>query len=354
MPGKNKHNMFAAFASDSEEDEEMKVVQGKKQVAKDKPKAAKKDDTREVVGTRRQEEGEYADYDSRRGKPRGRGRGRGERGTFRGSYRGDFGGEGRGGYGYGGRGRYGNYGRGGRYRGGPRDTFSNAATREDVTGTSEVPHYETPGSGPSDHRVKRQFDKRGAGPAQRPRKGGDYSENQRFEHMDAEVAAEQAEKVAEGETLDETKKEEPTEEVQAEEPAQEEEEEVNNLTYKEYMEQRKQNQAALTKLEARKPEEIKEKNIQKYSKEDKSQKTITSRIKTKDVHNIQGISGEVETGFQPVGEEEEDFGFDSRPRGRGGRGRGGRGRGRGIGMREHRGGYNREEFNKNQNKNYFQ
>jgi plasminogen activator inhibitor 1 RNA-binding protein len=342
MSGKTKHNMFAAFASDSEEDEEMKIVQAKKQASKEKPKGAKTDDTKEVVGTRRQEEGEYADYDSRRGKPRGRGRGRGRgergergayRGSYRGSYRGNFDGEVRGGYG--GRGRYGNFGRGGRYRG-PRDTFSNAATREDVTGTSEVHHDENPGYGPSDHRNKRQFDKRGAGPTQRPRKGGDYSDNQKFEHMDAEVAAEQAEKAAEGETPDETKKEEPVEEVHNEEPQEEEEEEVNNFTYQEYLEQKKQNQAALTKLEARKPEEIKEKNIQKYTKEDKSQKTITSKIKTNEAYGIQGIKGDVETGFQPIGDEEEDFGYDIRPRGRGGRGRGGRGRGR-EGF-EHRGG----------------
>jgi hypothetical protein len=79
----------------------------------------------------------------------------------------------------------------------------------------------------------------------------------------------------------------------------------------------------LKRPEARKPEELKVQNIQKHEKEDSAVKPIKSNIKKHEAHSIRGIGGDVELGFQPVGEEEEET-YD-RPRGRGGRGRGGRG-----------------------------
>mgnify|MGYP007079511713 CR=1 FL=1 len=109
------------------------------------------------------------------------------------------------------------------------------------------------------------------------------------------------------------------------------EEEINNFTYQDYLEQKKQTSGQLKKLEGRKPEEIKEKNIQKYEKDDNSKKTITSKIKSNESHNIGGFKADCELGFQPVGEEEVEESYDNPrgDRGRGDRGRGGRGRGRG-------------------------
>ncbi len=144
-----------------------------------------------------------------------------------------------------------------------------------------------------------------------------------MEHLDTAAAAE----VAEGETPKEEIKEEQTPEEEA--PKEEVEEEVNNLTYAEYIKQKNAENAALKRGEARKPDEIKVSNIQKYSKNDTSVKGIKSNIKKHEAYAMSGISGDVEVGFQPIGEEPVES-FDTRGRGRGRGGRGGRGGYRGA------------------------
>ena len=363
MPGPK--NMFAAFADDSDTGDEPKGSQAKKTASKDTKKKQGPDETKEMVGTRRAEEGDYESYGDRRGRAtRARGRGRGERGRGRGDRgrgdrgrgdrsrgrgnrargdrgkgrgRGDFGGyegnfkEDRGGYRGDRRGRgRGFAGRGGRYAG-PRDTYSKLASKEEL-GIQEENQPGQQDFGAEGHRrPHREYERRsGTGMGRDVKKGGagkanwgspEY-EGKRYEHLEAEDAAEIAEQPA-GE--EETKKEETVEE----QPPQEEEEEVNNLTYAEYIAQKKQEQSAGLKGESRKPEELKVKNIQKYNKDDKHKKTITSNIKAHEAYAPGGISADVEVGFKPVGDEvEEDF----YPRG-------GRGRGRGRGRGAPRGGY---------------
>ena len=161
---------------------------------------------------------------------------------------------------------------------------------------------------------------------------GAPDEEQKYEHLEAEEAVKLAEE--DGATVATEKAEKEPAQKEVKEP---EEEEVNNLTYAEYIAQKKANQTSLVKNEKRKPEEIKVKNIQKYDKNDNTVKTITSNIKKHEAYAPSGISGNVEVGFQPLGDEVEEESYD-RPRGRGGRGgrggfrgdRGGRGdRGRG-------------------------
>ncbi|MCS6760383.1 MAG: hypothetical protein MO852_16730, partial [Candidatus Devosia euplotis] len=345
MPGGK--GMFSAFESSDEED--MKTVQPKKHASKDtKGALPTKDDTREVVGTRTQQEGDYEDYTSRKTKPRGgyRGRGRGEaggRGRGEGRGRGRGRGEGRGTY-RGGRGEGRGYGRGrgygdrGGYRGGPRDTYSKFATREQVTGGAPTDKQlaaeaarnpdETPHMG---------YDKRSGSGYGREQKKGGYGkgnwgapeEERKYEHMEAEDAAQLAASDEPAAVTDT-----PAAEDHHEEPQEEEEEEVNNLTYAEYKAQKEAEKSKLKKSEGRKPEELKVKNIQKYDKQDMAKKTITSNIKKHEAYAPGGISADVEVGFQPISDEEEQDDYE-RPRGRGGRGRGGRGRGRGD--RGHRG-----------------
>ena len=387
MSGKTKTNMFAAFGSDSDGEEENKANKNKaKTAAKEVAPKVKKDETNQVVGTRITEDGDYANYNARKSKPargrgtRGRGEGRGEgrggrgvargegrggrgvaRGEGRGGYRGR--GEGRGGYrgrgegGFGGfgesrggyrgrgesrggyRGRGENRGRGARGRGargdknGPHDTYSHHATREEIAGGEQQESHELPGSGPTDHRNKKTFDRKGGNAHTGPRKVEEVEQKQ-FENMDAGEAAVAAEELAEGHAPTQEKH---IEQVEATEAPEEVEEDINNFTYQDYLEQRKQDKNQLKKPEGRKPEEIKEKNIQKYEKDDNSKKTINSKIKSNESHNIAGFKADCELGFQPVGEEEEEEENFDRPRGdrgRGGRGRGDRGRGaRGRGDR---------------------
>lgn len=323
----SKSNMFAAFASDSED--EYKAVESKKKVAKKPQKKQYKDDTRNVVGSRRAEEG---DYDFSENKPRGtRGRGRGRAARGRGRGRGGFEGEhrprGERGFGRGrGRGR----GRGGydAHHPGPRAAYSKFADREN---TGEARTHEEHAEGQEHYDQRRYYDKRsGTGHGREVKKGGagkggwgNPNQDQKLEHMDAEAAA----VVAEGEA----DKEENKEETFEQEPEKEEvEEEVNNLTYKEYMEQKKAEGTGVKKTAARKPEEIKVTNIQKYQKNETSEKQKRSTIKSHETYAMSGIKGDVEVGFQAVGEEPVES-FDRRGRGRG---RGGRGAFRGA-PREH-------------------
>ena len=324
MPGKN---MFAAFASDSEEDE-YKTVESKKHTKKDKPATKEKDETKEVVGTRRAEEGDYSNVTR---KPRGRGRGRG-RGEYRGGY-----GEHRGGYrgrGYGERGyRGGRRGRGdrggrrGRGRGGyygredgPRETYSHLATKEQVTGKADDNTHHEEEEVEEGH--QRMYERRsGTGHGKEIKKGGagkggwgNPDEDHKYEHMKADEAAQLAN--------EEAKEEKPAEAYEEQKEEGEGEEEVNNLTYKEYMAQKKEQQEELKKGTSRKPDEIKVKNIQKYNKDDTSVKQVKSYIKGHEAYATGGISADVEVGFQPIGDEPEEI--YERPRGRGrGRGRGG-------------------------------
>jgi len=348
----SKSNMFAALASDS--DDEYHAVTNKKTENKDKTTKTHKDESNEVVGTRRVEEGEFNEGPKKTRASRGRGRGRGDRGRggygFEGEVRGGRGGyrgrgdrgrgdrgrgyRGRGerGSGYGGRGRgYG--GRGGRVDG-PRDQYSKLASREEVTGHGEEPqeHQET-----QEYGRDRYYEKRsGTGYGHEVKKGGAGKggwgapeQDSKLEHLEADTAVETAN--AEGEE----NKEKPAEEVHVEEPEKvEEEEEVNNLTYSEYMAEKKATQTALKKGVARKPEELNVKNIQSYEKTNYGAKGFKSASTHKSAAARTGLSGDVEFGFQPVGEEPEET-YERSDRGdRGGRGRGGRGRGRGG----HRGG----------------
>ena len=95
MPGTT--NRFAVLANDSEEEDDMKVVENKKQPVKKEDKPV--DDTKQTYGTRKYEEGDYNNEGARPYRGRGgRGRGEGYRGRGEG-YRGR-------GDGYRGRGRY--------------------------------------------------------------------------------------------------------------------------------------------------------------------------------------------------------------------------------------------------------
>jgi hypothetical protein len=159
--------------------------------------------------------------------------------------------------------------------------------------------------------------------------------------MDAEVVVDI---LAEGvETTEETKVVEPVEQIHQEEPKEEEEEEVNNLTYAEYKAAKALEKSTLTKATVRAPEELKVANMLKYEKSETHVKTQRQSSKKQDVQAPQGISTDIEIGFQPYGDEPEDD-FERPSRGRGERGRGGpRGRGdRGRGGprgRGERGGY---------------
>jgi hypothetical protein len=348
----SKVNMFAAFASDS--DDEYKAVESKKQAVKTKTVKQSTHDANKVVGTRRPEEGDY-DYSTNKPRPtraaRGRGgrgaRGRGDRGRGargRGGYEGEYRPRGERGAG---RGR----GRGARGRGGydleytgPRDTYTKWATKEQVTGEGEVQEEDYYGS-------KRYYDKRsGTGAGREVKKHGagkggwgNPEEDRKLEHLGAEVASE----IIEGEEApktEETKEVVEPEQAHEDEEKEEEEEDVNNLTYSEYMAQKKAEGTTLTKGETRRPEEINVANMQKYKKDNTGVKQIKSNIKAHEAYSMSGVSGDVEVGFQAVGEEPaESFeSFDARGRGRG-RGRGGyrggqRGGQRGGPRGGHRGG----------------
>jgi plasminogen activator inhibitor 1 RNA-binding protein len=381
----NKDNMFAALASDSEED--MKVVEDKKHAAKvNKPKPAT-EVTAEAFGTRKVEEGEYDTYADRGRGARGRGRavrgrgrgapafdgeGRGGYGVYRGRGdrgRGERGARGRGERGARGRGERGSRGRGDRgrgergarggYRGGdrnehPREAYSHLATKDQVTGEHQEGHEEHHGNneGGYGHHAsygKREYDRKsGTGYGREVKKHGagrggwgNPDAATKYEHMDAEVVVDI---LADGpETTEETKVVEPVEHVHQEEPKEEEEEEVNNLTYAEYKAAKAAEKSTLTKATARAPEELKVANMLKYEKTETHVKTIRNSTKKQDVQAPQGINTDIEIGFQPYGDEPEDD-FERPSRGRGERGRGGpRGRGdRGRGGprgRGERGGY---------------
>jgi hypothetical protein len=109
------------------------------------------------------------------------------------------------------------------------------------------------------------------------------------------------------------------------------------LTYNEWKAQKEAEKQNLKKTQARKPDELKVQNISKYDKDDHHQKGIKSSIKKHEAYAPAGITGDVEVGFQPVGDEEEEV--YERPRGRGGRGRGGRGGHRGDFRGAPRGGH---------------
>ena len=359
----SKSNMFAALASDS--DDEYKAVESKKTTAKDKAAKMQKDETREVVGTRRTEEGDFDYGPNKTRASRGRGgRGRGDRGRGRGGYgfegesrggRGGYRGRGFGrggdrgrGFGRGGRGRGGRGsgygGRGGKYSG-PRDQYSKLATREQVTGHGEEvqEHHEEPQEWGKDRYYER---KSGTGYGKEVKKGGAGKggwgapeADTKLEHLEAETAVKIVD--TEGEENKEEKPSEGTHVEFKEDKKEEEEEEVNNLTYSEYIAQKKAAQGTLKKGTARKPEELKVKNIQNYEKNDYSVKGFKSNVAKGTAYAPSGLTGDVEFGFQPLGDEPEETYERSdrggRGRGRGGRGgyRGGRGSNRGAPHEDH-------------------
>lgn len=320
MPGTT--NRFAVLANDSEEEDDMKVVESKKQPVKKEAKPV--DDTKQTYGTRKYEEGDYNNEGPRPYRGRGgRGRGEGYRGRGEG-YRGR-------GDGYRGRGRYrGNYDDG--YHPRPRDTYSQLANKKDVVGEQQETGY-----GENRRRPKHEgYDKHsGTGYGREYRKGGaggwgNPEEERKYEKHEAEAAQEEP---AEAEQHKEEVKEEKVEEVvpTEEKKVEEEEEEPTGMTYAEYLEEKKRQQQNLKKASARKPDELNVKNIEKYEKDERHKKTGLTNIKKHESHAITGLAdSEVALGFQPVGEEQEDDSFrprrgDGRGRGRGGRGRGGRG-----------------------------
>jgi plasminogen activator inhibitor 1 RNA-binding protein len=363
-------NMFAAFASDSEDDgkvkEEVKKVATK--VTKPATQKPKKGAQEERVAN--------AEQNPTRGRgARGRGRGgnivwkslnnyfhfigdrpypnkyqdreqEGEELAPREGYRGGRGARGANTRGYrgerGGRGGF----RGGRYRE-RNEAYTHLATREEVTGTDAPAEQQVSYGGERNYKSHGGYDRRsGTGYGKEVKKGGagrgnwgGASYERRYEHTDASTANKIAEE-GEGEEnkgeseATETKVEETKVEAPVE-PVEPEEVEAPTQSYAEYLAQKKKNNENLTRAEGRKPEEIKVKNIEKHN-EGKKVKTVGSSIKSHETHAITGIKAEIEVGFAPIGDEEEEV-YD-RPRG--GRGRGDRGRGdRGGRGGRGRGGY---------------
>lgn len=356
--------MFSALDSDSE-DEKLQTKPVPKQTNKDTQHAKAKNQAKQKVATSDFEDGTVARGKDSRGRGRGRGgrgrgdRARGDRGRGRG--RGGFGGEGydtevRGGRGRGrggrGRGR-GERGRGrgrfdrGRGRGGYRGrqdqegAYSHLATKEQVLSKEELEASQAEGA--EEHATEEfgkhgGYDKRsGTGHGREVKKGGagkggwGVEETDNLEHRDAEAAAEIAEGEQPATETEEAK-------VEGEGEAEGEgEPEANTMSYAEYLEKRKQDNANLTKTEARAPEEIKLKNIQKHEGK-KAAKGAASAIKAHESYAPTGIKSEVDLGFGAAPDSSDDDEPSYNDRGRGGRGRGGRGRGgRGRGSR---GGFN--------------
>jgi len=366
-------NMFAVFASDSEGEEGAKT-ETKQHTTKGKQTKSQPTKPAAQKQPQGKETGDNRDVQAKDTRGRGRGgRGRGDRGDRGVRARGDRGTRGERGYrGRGGRGDYeeryeeggerqnyrgrGERGarRGGRYRGGERGTrgtrgdkrevYSHLATKDQVIKEGEEEKGE-PNIGENRHRnypTHEGYDKRsGTGYGKEVRKGGmgkggwgnpDYERT--LEHKDADVAAEIAEEghpdVA-GEVdpsllpAEETK-EKPAQEAPA--APQEEEEDDTKMSAKEFLEKRKKEHENLKKPEARKPEEITVKNIEKHSEGKKTDKLAGSTIKSHESYAPTKIKSEVELGFgaAPAEEEEEEY-YPRGGRGRGGRGRGGRDRG---------------------------